>query len=26
VPITYKTNWNIIRKIDSANGVKYTCK
>jgi len=26
VPINYKTNWNIIRKIDAANGVKYTCK
>jgi phosphonate transport system substrate-binding protein len=26
VPITYKKDWNIIRKIDGANGVKYTCK
>jgi phosphonate transport system substrate-binding protein len=26
VPITYKKDWNIIRKIDAANGVKYTCK
>jgi phosphonate transport system substrate-binding protein len=26
VPITYKKDWGIIRKIDAANGVKYTCK
>lgn len=26
VPITYKKDWNVIRKIDAANGVKYTCK
>jgi len=26
VPITYKKDWSIIRKIDAANGVKYTCK
>ncbi len=26
VPITYKKDWAIIRKIDEANGVKYTCK
>jgi phosphonate transport system substrate-binding protein len=26
VPISYKKDWNIIRKIDAANGVKYTCK
>jgi phosphonate transport system substrate-binding protein len=26
VPIDYKKDWNIIRKIDAANGVKYTCK
>jgi len=25
-PITYKKDWNVIRKIDAANGVKYTCK
>jgi phosphonate transport system substrate-binding protein len=26
VPITYKKDWSVIRKIDSASGVKYTCK
>ena len=26
VPISYKKDWSIIRKIDAANGVKYTCK
>jgi phosphonate transport system substrate-binding protein len=26
VPIEYKKDWNVIRKIDTANGVKYTCK
>jgi phosphonate transport system substrate-binding protein len=26
IPITYKKDWNVIRKIDAANGVKYTCK
>ena len=25
-PITYKKDWNVIRKIDAASGVKYTCK
>ena len=25
-PITYKKDWSVIRKIDAANGVKYTCK
>jgi len=24
--MTYKKFWNVIRKIDAANGVKYTCK
>jgi phosphonate transport system substrate-binding protein len=26
VPITYKKDWAVIRKIDEANGIKYTCK
>ncbi|MBO6519985.1 MAG: phosphate/phosphite/phosphonate ABC transporter substrate-binding protein [Rhodospirillales bacterium] len=26
IPITHKKDWDIIRKIDSANGVKYDCK
>ena len=26
VPINYQKDWSIIRKIDAANGVKYTCK
>ena len=26
IPITYKKDWNVIRKIDEATGVKYTCK
>ncbi|MBV8793215.1 MAG: phosphate/phosphite/phosphonate ABC transporter substrate-binding protein [Pseudolabrys sp.] len=25
-PITYKKDWEVIRKIDAATGVKYTCK
>jgi len=25
-PITYKKDWSVIRKIDAASGVKYTCK
>jgi phosphonate transport system substrate-binding protein len=25
-PITYKKDWSVIRKIDAATGVKYTCK
>jgi len=25
-PITYKKDWNVIRKIDAASGVKYSCK
>ncbi|MEH6361368.1 MAG: phosphate/phosphite/phosphonate ABC transporter substrate-binding protein, partial [Amylibacter sp.] len=25
VPITYKGHWEVIRKIDSANGVSYSC-
>jgi phosphonate transport system substrate-binding protein len=25
-PITYKKDWSVIRKIDAANGIKYTCK
>ncbi|MDI1344302.1 MAG: phosphate/phosphite/phosphonate ABC transporter substrate-binding protein [Pseudolabrys sp.] len=25
-PITYQKDWSVIRKIDAANGVKYTCK
>ena len=25
-PITYKKDWNVIRKIDAASGVKYACK
>jgi phosphonate transport system substrate-binding protein len=24
--MTYKEFWDVIRKIDSANGVKYSCK
>jgi len=26
LPITYKKDWSVIRKIDAATGVKYTCK
>jgi len=26
LPITYKTHWDVIRKIDKANGVSYKCK
>jgi phosphonate transport system substrate-binding protein len=26
VPITYRTNWEIVRKIDAAMNVSYTCK
>jgi phosphonate transport system substrate-binding protein len=26
VPITYKTHWEVIRKIDAANNVSYACK
>lgn len=26
VPITYQKDWNVIRKIDAASGVKYTCR
>lgn len=26
IPITYKKNWEVIRKIDAANGVSYACK
>ena len=26
VPISYQKDWSVIRKIDAANGVKYTCK
>ena len=26
VPITYKKDWSVIRKIDAASGVKYSCK
>ena len=26
VPITFKNHWEVIRKIDSANGVEYNCK
>ncbi len=26
LPITYKTHWDVIRKIDEANGVSYACK
>jgi phosphonate transport system substrate-binding protein len=26
IPITYKKDWAVIRKIDEATGVKYTCK
>ena len=26
VPITYKKDWSVIRKIDAASGIKYSCK
>ena len=26
IPIEYKKDWAVLRKIDEANGVKYTCK
>jgi phosphonate transport system substrate-binding protein len=26
IPIGYKTDWEVIRKIDAANGVSYDCK
>jgi phosphonate transport system substrate-binding protein len=26
LPITYKSHWDVIRKIDKANGVSYACK
>ena len=26
IPITYKQHWEVVRAIDSAMGVKYTCK
>ena len=26
LPITFKEHWDVIRKIDAANGVQYTCK
>jgi len=26
IPIVYKKDWSVIRKIDAATGVKYTCK
>ncbi len=26
IPITYKSHWDVIRKIDAANGVSYKCK
>lgn len=26
IPITYKEHWDVVRRIDSAMGVKYTCK
>jgi len=26
IPITYKKDWSVIRKIDAATGVKYSCK
>jgi phosphonate transport system substrate-binding protein len=26
IPITYKSHWDVIRKIDAANGVSYACK
>ena len=26
LPITYKSHWDVIRKIDEATGVSYACK
>jgi phosphonate transport system substrate-binding protein len=26
IPIEYKRDWDVMRKIDEANGIKYTCK
>jgi phosphonate transport system substrate-binding protein len=26
IPITFKEHWDVVRKIDAANNVKYTCK
>jgi len=26
IPITYKNHWDVVRKIDAANDVSYTCK
>jgi phosphonate transport system substrate-binding protein len=26
IPIQYKQHWDVIRKIDRANGVSYACK
>ncbi|HXV11853.1 MAG TPA: phosphate/phosphite/phosphonate ABC transporter substrate-binding protein [Burkholderiales bacterium] len=26
IPITYKGHWDVVRKIDAANNVKYTCR
>jgi phosphonate transport system substrate-binding protein len=26
VPISFKDNWSVIREIDAASGVSYTCK
>ena len=26
IPIDYKKDWEVMRKIDAATGVKYTCK
>ena len=26
IPIDYKKDWAVLRKIDDATGVKYTCK
>lgn len=26
IPITFKKHWEVIRKIDAANGVQYSCK
>jgi phosphonate transport system substrate-binding protein len=26
VPITYKTDWDVVRKVDAAMGVSYACK
>ncbi len=26
IPITYKTDWDVVRKVDSAMGVSYDCK